>query len=1050
MRAYAGIFIIISLLLVGTVGAVIPDTVTVIGDKSYLTANGVDQSIITVTVTNNSIGVQNAQVSFTVLNNDPILGTFNSAIIPTDSNGVAKGIFKVNTKSGFADIRVGVTYSDGLESYNYVKQFVQNIDHDKPNKVIFAPPYEGTAGTIVAFNASFTDQWGNPIDNQINSNQSHLVTLHVTGPSNDCNFVDLNNNILGPDLFDTPLDIDGNVPVRIKLTSVTGSNYVSMEAFDMMIPPKVIKAIPGRPFYITQSFDPNPPKLPSGASLKFVYTLYDKFMNPAGDQYVWVNMSSKQILATTQDNGQISGTYEEIITGSYTITATAVNNNSVTSSQAVEFYAAEATNHNVVANPKMMPSRDVKSDIYSTISAKVVDGGGNGVNGETVTFTISDISYSPIWVGNTSKPSFNSTGDQTTITAITGADGINGTALVKFYPGAFVKTGTNYSQTATGDARIVASWNGIPKTVDVSWKNYAFLSAILTLTPPQVKVGDTVDVNLKLNGDGFSMTTKPIDAMLIIDRSGSMLWNDGNTYNPSNPNPRRIDSAKDAAITFVESMRSGNNQVGLVSFASTTTTDRSLTDDFDLVESDISDLSATGATQMRRALYEAITDVETNGRSDGTVKAVILLTDGDWNYDQSILAEGRGFHDPKTEWSGNDVDFSMYQYYDELVGEGTLQSGHVDYPDVDWSGNQILVHPLNGVNVNYCDDGQFTNQNMSIYAQENGIRLYALSFVYEPVPKVKDALNILTTNTGGFYKHAATEAELNNLYTEIAGQLIEDAGVETTADMDFGHLIVDDTLIDTSTSGNAVFDYVGDPETPGINPGNSFTKAPGSTMVDKYNKTGSHIVPGPDFGTQIGPLIVNQTTDWNDNKALSFNIGLVKLGETWETNFRLKVLKEGTIMLFNPGSTINFKDYQGVESSLALNNLSYLTAVDQPEGLEIQTIDVYPICPPQSQSKDPLVPINWITTYNGTATTVYEEGRYMSESGAWVMFYSNSYAVGGDDIRNRSATFDLRRIPPGSYTLNIKAYTTGSKSTSSPTCGPYYYNTTGIEFIRLR
>ena len=55
-----------------------------------------------------------------------------------------------------------------------------------------------------------------------------------------------------------------------------------------------------------------------------------------------------------------------------------------------------------------------------------------------------------------------------------------------------------------------------------------------------------------------------------------------------------------------------------------------------------------------------------------------------------------------------------------------------------------------------------------------------------------------------------------------------------------------------------MFDYVGDPTTPGSIPGIPATIAPGSTMVDKYNKTLTHFIPGPDF-TQIGPLIVNQT-----------------------------------------------------------------------------------------------------------------------------------------------------------------------------------------------
>jgi hypothetical protein len=123
--------------------------------------------------------------------------------------------------------------------------------------------------------------------------------------------------------------------------------------------------------------------------------------------------------------------------------------------------------------------------------------------------------------------------------------------------------------------------------------------------------------------------------------------------------------------------------------------------------------------------------------------------------------------------------------------------------------------------------------------------------------------------------------------------------------------------------------------------------------------------------------------------------------------------------------------------------------VKDSTGLEIQKIEVFPSCPSLVHSTAPLLPVEWITTYNGTATTIYEEARYMSETGAWVIFYSNSYTVVGDDSRSRSTTFDMRRVAPGSYSINIKAYTAGSKATSSPTCGPYLYNTDGMTFIRL-
>jgi hypothetical protein len=999
MRANAGILIFICLLfLVGTVAALIPDTVTISSDKSYLTANNVDQSIIKVNVWNTSSGtvpIQGATVTFSV---DPVYGTLTPASGTTDSFGMAISTFKVTTKSGIANINVMVSYTGADGSNSSTKSLDQRIDHDKPNKVIFIPPYEGTVNSIVAFNASFTDQWENPIDNIINLNETHTVTLHVHGPTpDDCYFVDMSDIPRGQDIFYTPLDTNGNVPMKIKLTSVTGNNYLSMEAFGLTIPAKVIRVVPAEPFYMTTEIAPagTPPKLPAGASFAFTYTFYDKFWNPAGGFDVWVNTSSWQELVKTQENGKISGTYSETFIGDYTITATAVNGNHVTNSSVVRFYAAEATSHNVVANPKMMPSRDVKTDIYSDISAKVVDAGGNGVNGQTVTFTISDESYSPAWVGSTSKPSFSPTSYQPTITAITGTDGINGSATAKFYPGAFVKSGTNYSQSATGNATITASWNSIPKTVDVSWKNYAFLSAVLSITPPQVKVGDTVDVNLKLNGDGFSMTTTPIDVDLVIDRSGSM---DGSRLGI---------------------MSGGNNGVGLVSFASGVTLDKSLTwNDFDGVNTSIGSLSAHYShstdmyTNMREGLYTAVNDIDGKARS-GSVKAIILLTDGDWNYNGTLLGHGTGWpaDNPDHNLKTGTTDFDNYLYIPGL-------------------GGTLTPYSSSGVTRYICTDGEFTTQNLSRYAEYNGVRVYVLSFVQAPSTNVQNAMRVVANNTGGFYKHAATDAELEALYTEIAGLLIEDAGVATTAEMDFGHLIVDDQLLDTSIPGNAVLDYVGyDPDATG----------PGSTMVNKYNAT---YIPTPS--------IINQTQEWIDNHALNFDIGLIKLHETWETNFRFKVLKEGTIMLFSPGSTVNFVDYKGDESSLSLNNLSYFTVVNDATGLEIQKIEVLPICPSNVESTAPLLPFEWDTIYNGTATTIYEEGRYMSESGAWVMFYSGQYGVSEDDTRHRSATFDMRRVAPGSYTINIKVYTTGSRATSSPTCGPYLYNTTGVNFIRLR
>ena len=102
-----------------------------------------------------------------------------------------------------------------------------------------------------------------------------------------------------------------------------------------------------------------------------------------------------------------------------------------------------------------------------------------------------------------------------------------GVAKVNVYPGSFKLAGVSgYEPTATGNATITATWNSIPRDTLLVWKNYPYLSAVTKITPAQVKVGDTVDVNLKLNGDGWKLAKNPIDVSLAVDNSLTMGYSD--------------------------------------------------------------------------------------------------------------------------------------------------------------------------------------------------------------------------------------------------------------------------------------------------------------------------------------------------------------------------------------------------------------------------------------------------------------------------------------------------------------------------------------------
>jgi len=124
----------------------------------------------------------------------------------------------------------------------------------------------------------------------------------------------------------------------------------------------------------------------------------------------------------------------------------------------------------------------------------------------------------------------------------------------------------------------------------------------------------------------IGVCTAPVDAMLIIDRSGSM---DDDNVNP----PQPLTDAKNAAEIFVDNMRP-NDQVGVVSFATFASIpiDQELSLDHVMVKRSIDRIAihekGTQHTNLGDAIEKAAKElISSRGRSD-TRKAIVLLTDG--------------------------------------------------------------------------------------------------------------------------------------------------------------------------------------------------------------------------------------------------------------------------------------------------------------------------------------------------------------------------------------------------------------------------------------
>ena len=143
---------------------------------------------------------------------------------------------------------------------------------------------------------------------------------------------------------------------------------------------------------------------------------------------------------------------------------------------------------------------------------------GIPVTGKDVTFQISNIVTAPYNI--TVDPSFES--GYTLYTKNTSTDS-NGNAIITFYPGAFVTGGPGYSDSATGSCIVTAtSGTFISNPVTLEWKNFAYLSVAVNVTPKTVNVNDTVDVSIRVTGDGYKMVQHPITVILDMDTSCSM------------------------------------------------------------------------------------------------------------------------------------------------------------------------------------------------------------------------------------------------------------------------------------------------------------------------------------------------------------------------------------------------------------------------------------------------------------------------------------------------------------------------------------------------
>ncbi len=978
MRFWIVGLILLSLLLLTVPAAALVPEITVSSDAEWLVAGSGESATITVEVQDDGSPLPGLGVAFSV---DAEYGSITGASGVTDSDGRAKATFTPGTRSGDALITVAVTYHDGEMTGVAEDVYLQQIDHAAPYSLAgLEYAEEATVGEETDITVRLADRYGNPIDNR---NTAESVVFSVGSTDGTAGFVN-------GEECETPVTVEvdgaGDAIATLRVGQRAGDNLVVIDSpgpiADKYI--SIFGVANGMPAGISFIMSPStgfPPYVPADEESKFsfTYTLFDRYGNPTQGQQLWVNttMGGENRLLTTSSSGQVSITYgPKDTTGKVTITATAVANASVTVSQEVEFTSTDPVNMLLTASPQTMPSRDVKPDSVALVRAKVMDIKGNPVSNETVAFTL--LSFDNGTYIQTGAPHLGGQGVGVPVTATT--DG-NGHAVVLFTPGAFAtdREVAGYDPTATGTCTVEATWGNVTRTIVLTWKNYPYLSVETSVDPETVPVNGTIDTTIRLRGDGWALQPDPIDVVLCTDRSGSMLKD----Y------PDRMVKAMEASEIFNTQMNYARDRMGLVTFGKQGRTDildysyyywlgrdDRTSDDWtyknqhypadgryyaeyavlDLplssnpsaINSSIEQIVPESGTPMRYGIYKAINELKDNGRSSA-IKAVIVLSDGDYNYYGDPLARGTGYTSVSPTQFGDRTD----NYY-AFPGLGT---------------------------------GSSSNQNMSVYAMSNSVRIYSIAFAQDISSGGKATLRTLAESTGGKYYEAPTGDELARVYTDIAGELKVEAGVNTTMDVSFDDVEVNGTAED----GADVFDYV---------------------YADDIS---TRIYSANDTVVFINNKTRDDTQNWTgESPVLHFDVGTVRLNQTWETTFRLKVLADGNINVFGSGSSITFND----ADTLDLPDL-FVTAIPDltNTGVETGTLDIANLHCTGSGPYLDFLPLAWDLAYTGVHE-VTEDIYFQADGVSWI--YVDSQIAGstetGDDCQ-----IDVRDLPPGDYTIKVKA-----------------------------
>jgi hypothetical protein len=262
MRAHLILILIAFLLLLAGGGnaAVIPDQNSTISSNTFNNWVVVaHQSIITVYAYNSTTQNPVPGATVTLSLNSTQLGSLPVNTGVTDGSGMMTGTFSAGTKTGAVNITATITYNDNGNLITVTKVLTQNIDHDVAQNAAFDFMNEVTVGSETPFNISFTDKYGNPIDNR-NPADPHSVALWISASSDNMAAFNISGTHL--QYINQSLDANGNISVSVITDVKVGENEILLYPFGNVgypwgVPQFIYGLNNGIPYSVTESITPS-------------------------------------------------------------------------------------------------------------------------------------------------------------------------------------------------------------------------------------------------------------------------------------------------------------------------------------------------------------------------------------------------------------------------------------------------------------------------------------------------------------------------------------------------------------------------------------------------------------------------------------------------------------------------------------------------------------------------------------------------------------------------------------------------------------------------